>query len=378
MQSLYAYFNNKEVNLSDVRQQVFDNLILEPDFYNAQPQEKLGYKELLPVLLDEAFEQKLEMSELPENQKWLGQLAEKTVSAWHKENLAVKKRIHEELKLDLVQQNATEIFFWQILLGLIHRVEDAEDRRQTRHLDRETSPVHELKILKHPHVELLQQSLHPEKGSQPMGLKVLENDEKLRLFQYIFKELPEYQTYKEKKETNPTEDEEIMKVLYRKLFRSEIFNEIMLERDMHWSENRILLEVRLKQTFKTLCNGEVPVFETNQEELQEYTHFFETLFASTMENFEGDENLIRKAVTNWDPDRIALLDKYIIHLSLNEMRNFPHIPVKVTINEYLEIAKAYSTPGSSGFINGVVDKLAKQMKEGGNIKKSARGLMDNR
>lgn len=378
MQSLYAYFNNKEVNLSDVRQQVFDNLILEPDFYNAQPQEKLGFKQLLPVLLDEAFEQNLELNELPENQKWLGRLAEKTVSAWHRENIAVKKRIHEELKLDLIQQKGTEIFFWQILLGLIHRVEDVEDRKQTRHLVQDASPEHELKILKHPHVELLQKCLHPETGPQPIGIKALENDEMLRLYQYLFRELPEYQSYIKKVETRPGEDEEIMKVLYRKLFRSEIFNEIMLERDMHWSENRILLEVRLKQTFKTLCSGEVPFFETNQEELEEYTRFFETLFSSSMENYETDEALIQQTVTNWDADRIALLDKYLIHLSLNEMRNFPHIPVKVTMNEYLEIAKSYSTPGSSGFINGVVDKLAKQLKDGGNIKKSARGLMDNR
>jgi N utilization substance protein B len=65
-------------------------------------------------------------------------------------------------------------------------------------------------------------------------------------------------------------------------------------------------------------------------------------------------------------------------LGINEMRNFPHIPVKVTINEYLEIAKAYSTPGSSSFINGVIDKMAKILQKEGSIKKSAKGMLDNR
>jgi N utilization substance protein B len=60
------------------------------------------------------------------------------------------------------------------------------------------------------------------------------------------------------------------------------------------------------------------------------------------------------------------------------MRKFPHIPVKVTINEYLEIAKAYSTPGSAGFINGVVDKMSKRLQQAGKIRKSAKGMMDNK
>lgn len=378
MQGLYAYFNNKEVNLADVRQKVYDGLIEEPNFYNSLPQEKLGYQKLLPVLLDEAFEQKLILAELPDNQQWLGRHALKTVSEWYNENEVVKKRILAELRQDLVQQNHTEILFWQVLSGLIQRVDDEEDRKQFKLLATEPSPEFELKILNHSFLPLLNEALHPAKGKQPLGLKPLENDELLRLYQYLFKELPEYQTYKLKKEVTPADEEEIWKVLYRKLFRSEIFNEIMLDRDMHWSENRILLEVRLKETFKTLVGGQSPIFATDEEELEEYTRFFGVLFASSLENFDTDEGLIRATLKNWDPDRIALLDKYLIHLSLNEMRNFPHIPVKVTMNEYLEIAKAYSTPGSAGFINGVVDKLAKQLKEGGNIKKSARGLMDNR
>ena len=147
---------------------------------------------------------------------------------------------------------------------------------------------------------------------------------------------------------------------------------------MRWSENRILLEVSLKGTFKELCAGNVPVFEPKKEEEEEYASFFNTLFSSSLENFEVDEELMKAAITNWDADRVALLDKWIIHLSINEMRQFPHIPVKVTMNEYLEIAKAYSTPASAGFINGVVDKIATLMKAEGGLKKSARGLMDNR
>jgi N utilization substance protein B len=114
------------------------------------------------------------------------------------------------------------------------------------------------------------------------------------------------------------------------------------------------------------------------EENAEFTGFFNILFESSLTNLEEDEKRLEGVITNWHSDRVALLDKYLIMLGINEMRNFPHIPVKVTINEYLEIAKAYSTPGSSSFINGVIDKMAKILQKEGSIKKSAKGMLDNR
>jgi N utilization substance protein B len=191
-------------------------------------------------------------------------------------------------------------------------------------------------------------------------------------------DLPEYQAYRDKPEATPEDHAEIFKVMYRKLFKSERFNETMLEHDLHWSENRILLEVSLKTTYKTLQQGEVPRFEPNAAEEEEYIGFFDTLFDATQEHFEEDDAVIREVSVNWDADRLPVLDKWIIHLSVNEMRKFPHIPVKVTINEYLEIAKAYSTPGSAGFINGVVDKMSKRLQQAGKIRKSAKGMMDNK
>ena len=378
MQGLYTYFNNKAVNLSDAQQKVFDGLIEEPDFYNATPQEKTGFQALLPVLLNEAFEQQLVVADLPENQRWLGLLAQKAYVTWQNENKKERERIIAGLVHDLQSQLPLEISFWQIFLGLVEMVNTEEDRKQNRHLAQAPTPKHELKILSHPFLALLQAALHPEKGPQPIGLKPLETEEMARIFQAVFKDFAEYQTYKRSKEVTDEGQEEIFKMLYRKLYKCEAFNEIMQDRDLHWSENRILLEVSLKASFKLLASGQPLNLVPNKEEIEEYQHFFQTLLNSSIDAFEEDNALIENNLKNWEPDRVALLDKYLIHLSINEMRNFPHIPVKVTINEYLEIAKAYSTPGSAGFINGVVDKLASMLKQGGSIKKSARGLMDNK
>jgi N utilization substance protein B len=77
-------------------------------------------------------------------------------------------------------------------------------------------------------------------------------------------------------------------------------------------------------------------------------------------------------------DRLPLTDRVILEMAIAEMIHFPNIPVKVTINEYIELTKEYSTPKSRQFINGILDVISKSMKESGAVKKSGRGLIDNK
>lgn len=379
MQGLYTYFNNKTVNWTDLCQKVYDSLIEVPEFYNStDAHEKQGFQKLLEVLQQEAFEGKLELSELMPNQQWLGRLAQHTFTLWENENRKEIDRIRQTALSDIKNQAATEVAFWQLFSSLLQWTSDVEDRKQNKLIPVAPSPAHELKILNHPFWKNLLLGLHPEKGSPPAALRSFDREQMGRIYQSLFNELPEYQEFKNKKEVSDSEMEDIWKVLYRKLYRSEVFNEVMGETDLHWSENRIFLEVRLKSTHRKLAVGEIPDFAPNREEEDEFSSFFKTLLDSCLTSFEADEYMIRKVLTTWDPERISILDRYLIHLAITELRQFPHIPIKVTINEYLEIAKAYSTPNSSGFINGIVDKLAKNLRSEGAIKKSARGLMDNR
>jgi len=88
--------------------------------------------------------------------------------------------------------------------------------------------------------------------------------------------------------------------------------------------------------------------------------------------------LIIKHSKNWKKDRLALTDIIILKMGVTEMLNFPSIPVKVSINEYIEVSKSYSTPKSKQFINGLLDKFADVLQKEGRIKKSGRGLIDNK
>lgn len=98
------------------------------------------------------------------------------------------------------------------------------------------------------------------------------------------------------------------------------------------------------------------------------------LLTKTLLNDAKWEKEIEGKTPNWDNDRIAEIDSIILKMAICELLNFPSIPEKVTLNEYLEIAKEYSTPKSSIFINGVLDKLAKEYKSNGKLQKIGRGL----
>ncbi len=103
--------------------------------------------------------------------------------------------------------------------------------------------------------------------------------------------------------------------------------------------------------------------------------FVKTLFAKTILNNPEYEAAISERTKNWEVERIALMDILILKMALAELIHFPNIPVKVSINEYIDISKEYSTPKSKQFVNGVIDKLAIDYKDQGKIVKSGRGLI---
>ena len=102
-----------------------------------------------------------------------------------------------------------------------------------------------------------------------------------------------------------------------------------------------------------------------------------SLFHKTIERSNEFDEQIQARAENWELDRIALMDRILMKMALAEMLEFTEVPVKVTINEYLEIAKQYSTPKSSKFINGILDGLYADLKKSGKIKKTGRGLIDS-
>ncbi len=187
--------------------------------------------------------------------------------------------------------------------------------------------------------------------------------------------------YLDLEETNFTDDKTIILYIYKSLIfkNTEIIGGYMEQQDLFWSENKAILRSMVLKTIKVIVEGK------NDFELAELSYnwqedkqFFETIFDQTVLEEENYEELIASKSKNWEFDRISETDKILLQMAIQEMINFPGIPLKVTINEYIEVSKKYSTPKSKQFINGVLDVIAIDLQKKGEIKKSGRGLIDNK
>ena len=116
----------------------------------------------------------------------------------------------------------------------------------------------------------------------------------------------------------------------------------------------------------------LPPFEDDPDLRQ----FAERLFLRTIDHADEADALIAKHAQNWDIERIALVDRIVLRMAITELLTFPDVPPKVTINEAIEVAKAYSTPRSGTFVNGILDAVLKTLQAEGRLTKSGRGLVD--
>ena len=196
---------------------------------------------------------------------------------------------------------------------------------------------------------------------------------------------PEFQSYlatppNADEATRYAEDQELLKNLYKNfIFKGEILPAQLENDDLNWEENRPVVKNLVVKTLKMLDQAadENLVLMSLSANWQDDKEFAETLYKQTLADDAKYEKLIAESVQNWDVERVALIDKIILKMALCEMHLFRGIPVKVTINEYIEISKLYSTPKSKQFVNGILDKLAQDLTASGAIRKSGRGLLDN-
>jgi N utilization substance protein B len=186
--------------------------------------------------------------------------------------------------------------------------------------------------------------------------------------------------YLEYENTSFEVDRDILLYIYKSLiFKDEIIGLFMEQNDLYWAENKAILRSMVVKTLKSVEEGnsdfELAELSYNWQEDKE---FFETIFNETVKEGEKYEELIGSKSKNWDIERISDTDRILLLMAIQEMINFPGIPLKVTINEYIEVSKKYSTPKSKQFINGVLDVIAVDLQKEGIIKKSGRGLIDNK
>jgi len=217
----------------------------------------------------------------------------------------------------------------------------------------------------------------------------------------------EYLKYQSRKPLNWVRHPEQVKALYNKLLVDETFQEYMLtpidfkkdksilkyiltniipeeelfyadleEDSIFWATETDFIISQLIKDIDNIKKDTIssqPLFKT--EEVDEERDFAKSLLRQTLSSFSENANYIKEQTINWDVERIAFIDTLILHMALTELKEFQNIPQKVTFNEYIDIAKAFSTQNSGQFINGVLDKAAARLKSENKINKTGRGLV---
>ncbi|TAE24586.1 MAG: transcription antitermination factor NusB [Cytophagales bacterium] len=193
------------------------------------------------------------------------------------------------------------------------------------------------------------------------------------------KEDDTYRAYCQQETHTADEDQALVQYVLRTLiFKHEIIRDFLAEIDLSWSENSEVVRGMAIKTLKSSQHMEGLKLEPLTDDWEEDERFLNTLFNNALNNDAEYEQLLGDQLQNWDVERVAMLDRIILKLAVCELLSFPGIPVKVTINEYIELAKTYSTPKSGKFVNGVLDNLSAKLTNEGKLRKSGRGLLDNK
>jgi N utilization substance protein B len=187
--------------------------------------------------------------------------------------------------------------------------------------------------------------------------------------------------YQQKKSPSAEDHLNALAYFFKKIiFKHETCDAFWADRDPGWLENGPILKSMVMKTLQDYDPDATEPFELKELSLnpEDDFEFFEAIFDQAIRQNDYFEKLIADKTKNWDVNRLAMTDRIILKLALAEMIHCISIPVKVSINEYIELSKLYSTPKSKQFVNGILDVLANQLTSEGVIKKSGRGLIDNR
>ena len=187
---------------------------------------------------------------------------------------------------------------------------------------------------------------------------------------------PFYQKYMLSEERSFREDAQLVSDIYMTMLEEfEPLETVLEEQSALWNDDLGFLLTMVSRTVLSMREKHESVRVMSQFKSEEDLDYAKSLLRNTIAGYERISLLLDNSMSNWDIERVALMDKIILVTAIAEAENFPSIPVRVTMNEYIDIAKCYSTASSGGFINGVLDKMINQLTEEGKIVKSGKGLL---
>lgn len=223
-----------------------------------------------------------------------------------------------------------------------------------------------------------------QKHIQRLKISWADHQEIIRKIYLTFRDSEVYSGFMEKSSVSYRDEKDIVLQLFGEfMMNSEAYTSLFEEKNIHWADDIDTAAFLFVKTLKKWTSEmdefqQLPPLMISPDEEGEdlIRDFVLKLFRKTIVHDADFDKLIADRAQNWDIERIALLDMILLKMALTELTEFPSIPVKVTLNEYIEISKEYSTPRSRQFVNGMLDKIVADLRAGDLIKKMGRGLIE--
>ena len=279
-----------------------------------------------------------------------------------------------------------ELYIYQ--LSLIIEVLDFARRRieenRVKQLPTTEDLSPNLRFIQNRFIQQLENNRDYLKRNAAYKINWVDEEEMIRKFYNLMREDEAYIAYMSKPEVNYADEKQVVEMVVLRMFsESEHLRSYFDEKSIYWTEDfdtAIMMVDKTIKGFKETADEytSLPTLlkDENHSDGSEDLQFVKHLYRKTLINSDDLNTVIRDRASNWDLERIAVMDTILLKMAITELIEFPSIPVKVTLNEYIELSKEYSSPKSKIFINGVLDKLIADYKDQGIIVKSGRGLME--
>ncbi|HVV55357.1 MAG TPA: transcription antitermination factor NusB [Mucilaginibacter sp.] len=300
--------------------------------------------------------------------------------AYHQsDNKDVKQ--HEKLLLQSIDK-VYEMYIW--MLSLISEVvqyaqADAEERAH-KHLPTADDLNPKLKILNNRFIASLEKNDEYQAAVKKYKVSWSFDPELAKSLFTILKNSAEYGEYLQKTDDTLHSDKDIIKFIFKKvILKSMLAEQVFEDKFIFWPVDKDVLQALIAKTFKNFSYDDYKLNKLAEitGNWEDDRQFIVDLFEQCIRHDAAYQEMISKKTQNWEPDRIAMMDTLLMKMAITEFINFASVPVKVTINEYLEISKEFSTPKSNSFINGILDKILYELKAENVIMKTGRGLIDD-
>ncbi|MFM7022160.1 MAG: transcription antitermination factor NusB [Flavobacteriales bacterium] len=295
---------------------------------------------------------------------------------FEKESLSAAEK---ELMKSIYQTEELFLYFLSTLLEVRHFAEKTLEEAKMKRLPTKEDLAPNLKFIQNKLLVYIDKNEAVKKAMAANNVEWTDYADLIKKIYTSLKASEAYTAYMSTPAGSFEEDRELVIRFYKNYIADE---ELLLHRfeemNIHWSDDWYFINGYVLKYLKDVMpehspNRDLPgLFKDEDDDV----HFVKHLFKKTLANSKEYQDMIVNQAKNWEEDRIAVMDFILMKMAICELTEFPSIPVKVTLNEYIELSKNYSTPKSKVFINGILDKLVPALKREGKINKEGRGLVE--